>query len=184
MDARNTVVPARLTEDAVTQLGSYVRPPPTNHTEMMMRKLFEDPCALHDLDFVKQFLVLGSLLAVKPPVPISVVSTAVGDAPTAPPSLMSVETSGRPSICLEVEDKDSKPPVTISGKASSIFAKTKMCPLAPLNLCQKGLACTFAHSEEELRPIPNLRKTRLCRRWARGACKTGDTCQFAHGSLM
>jgi len=50
-----------------------------------------------------------------------------------------------------------------------------------LNICVKGSNCPFAHSEDELREQPNLKKTKLCAPYMKGFCKYGDNCCFAHG---
>lgn len=61
------------------------------------------------------------------------------------------------------------------------FFKTKMCSLNNLNICKKGEACPFAHSEDELRDKPNLYKTKLCTAFLTGECQKGEDCPFAHG---
>ncbi len=61
------------------------------------------------------------------------------------------------------------------------FTKTKLCPFLLSGKCFKGSDCTFAHSEEELKKIPNLKKTRLCLCYQMGNCSNGVQCAFAHG---
>ncbi|KAF8820904.1 hypothetical protein IE077_000386 [Cardiosporidium cionae] len=63
------------------------------------------------------------------------------------------------------------------------FFKTKVCPRLKSNgTCRRGSNCPFAHSEEELRPLPDLQKTKLCSNFILSRkCIAGDTCTFAHG---
>ena len=43
------------------------------------------------------------------------------------------------------------------------FHKTKLCPAVESGMqCNKGDTCSYAHSKEELREPPNLKKTKLC----------------------
>jgi len=62
---------------------------------------------------------------------------------------------------------------------SSMFYRTKMCP--HLLECTKGPSCSYAHTPEELRESPNLKKTRLCQLFMIGKCNRGNMCSFAHG---
>lgn len=72
--------------------------------------------------------------------------------------------------------------------------KTIMCQYHTAGHCNKGDACTYAHSVEELSGDANgnfgaqpaaggLRgfKTRLCNYWLQGSCSKGTACSFAHG---
>ena len=59
--------------------------------------------------------------------------------------------------------------------------KTKICPFLLTGKCFKGKECSFAHSEEELRTIPDLKKTKLCTKYQMGFCPKGSFCSFAHG---
>lgn len=56
--------------------------------------------------------------------------------------------------------------------------KTKMCP--KLESCTLGKNCSFAHSDRELRPLPEFKKTAICYNYRRGKCFNPD-CKFAHG---
>lgn len=38
----------------------------------------------------------------------------------------------------------------------------KLCPKYVRGLCRKGSRCSYAHTEEQLRDVPNLWKTKLC----------------------
>eukprot|EP01053_Blabericola_migrator_P001222 Blabericola_migrator_1__1221@NODE_1312_length_4838_cov_670_052190_g578_i1_p1_GENE_NODE_1312_length_4838_cov_670_052190_g578_i1NODE_1312_length_4838_cov_670_052190_g578_i1_p1_ORF_typecomplete_len423_score72_56zfCCCH/PF00642_24/3_8e06zfCCCH/PF00642_24/0_015zfCCCH/PF00642_24/1_6e06zfCCCH_3/PF15663_5/1_8e10zfCCCH_3/PF15663_5/0_0054Torus/PF16131_5/0_00057Torus/PF16131_5/1_8e02Torus/PF16131_5/0_0083zfCCCH_4/PF18044_1/1_1e04zfCCCH_4/PF18044_1/0_79zfCCCH_4/PF18044_1/1_5e02zfCCCH_4/PF18044_1/0_0074zf_CCC len=60
------------------------------------------------------------------------------------------------------------------------FFKTRLCLFFQKGACIKGLGCSYAHSEAELRPAPDLIKTRLCQDWINGSC-TSRSCKFAHG---
>jgi hypothetical protein len=61
---------------------------------------------------------------------------------------------------------------------TNAFLKTKMCPKA--GSCSLGKNCSFAHSEEELRPLPEFKKTAICYNYRRGKCIDAN-CKFAHG---
>lgn len=59
----------------------------------------------------------------------------------------------------------------------SILSRTKMCKFFAQGRCKKGVACTYAHSREALRPAPDLSCTKLCPK--RAACMDAH-CKFAH----
>ncbi|KAF8821974.1 zinc finger (CCCH type) motif-containing protein [Cardiosporidium cionae] len=60
------------------------------------------------------------------------------------------------------------------------FYKTKMCPYLDRK-CKHEDNCFFAHTKEELRPLPNLTKTRLCPAFLEsGKCLNGTFCKCAH----
>lgn len=61
---------------------------------------------------------------------------------------------------------------------TNAFLKTKMCPR--LENCPLGKNCSFAHSDQELRPLPQFKKTAVCYNYRRGKCFDPD-CRFAHG---
>ncbi|CAD2110336.1 zinc finger protein, putative [Plasmodium vinckei] len=60
------------------------------------------------------------------------------------------------------------------------FYKTKMCPWFFSGRCDRGIDCLFAHSQEELNPIPDLSFTSLCPLAKKsGLCKN-EKCSYAH----
>ncbi|CAJ1373132.1 unnamed protein product [Effrenium voratum] len=60
--------------------------------------------------------------------------------------------------------------------------KTQLCMFWKRNCCAKGTDCTFAHSLEELKQPPDLRRTSLCKQWLKNRCPyTATTCRYAHG---
>ena len=61
---------------------------------------------------------------------------------------------------------------------TNAFLKTKMCPR--LENCSLGKNCSFAHSDVELRPLPEFKKTAICYNFRRGKC-IDPGCKFAHG---
>uniref|UniRef100_A0A7S1PNQ1 C3H1-type domain-containing protein n=1 Tax=Alexandrium catenella TaxID=2925 RepID=A0A7S1PNQ1_ALECA len=63
---------------------------------------------------------------------------------------------------------------------SKQMLKTKLCDFHKDGRCKYGSACAFAHNEEELKNMPDLRKTRICRAFTQGKCHDSD-CKFAHG---
>jgi len=54
------------------------------------------------------------------------------------------------------------------GLNPSMFFKTKMCPHLQDGICSRGPSCNYAHSQNELRSAPNLKKTRLCQQFLSG----------------
>uniref|UniRef100_A0A0G4FKH0 C3H1-type domain-containing protein n=1 Tax=Chromera velia CCMP2878 TaxID=1169474 RepID=A0A0G4FKH0_9ALVE len=57
-----------------------------------------------------------------------------------------------------------------------------MCPkLKRSRFCKQGEQCPYAHSPEELRPMPNLGRTSLCRAFLQGRCQSNSRCKYAHG---
>ncbi|KAH8582552.1 zinc finger protein [Cryptosporidium sp. chipmunk genotype I] len=58
--------------------------------------------------------------------------------------------------------------------------KTKMCAFYNVGKCTRGNLCAFAHSVQELRPLPDLRFTRLCELTKRGDVCRDVNCTFAH----
>eukprot|EP01066_Platyproteum_vivax_P007119 Platyproteum_vivax@DN2710_c0_g1_i1.p1 len=64
---------------------------------------------------------------------------------------------------------------------NAIFYKTKFCPAFQKGCCHNAENCQYAHSEDELRPPPDLSKTRLCDSVLKGSvCIEGSQCPFAH----
>ncbi|EZG86314.1 zinc finger protein [Gregarina niphandrodes] len=60
--------------------------------------------------------------------------------------------------------------------------KTKQCKFWLEGRCTRGESCTYAHTDQELRPAPNLKKTKMCARWRQGQCALrADECSYAHG---
>lgn len=60
------------------------------------------------------------------------------------------------------------------------FWKTKMCPLYLENRCKEGDNCDYAHSVEDLRTIPDLRRTKLCHKLLKGDKCFNKKCNYAH----
>lgn len=59
---------------------------------------------------------------------------------------------------------------------------TRMCKFITAGRCCRGSTCNFAHSPDELKPMPDLMGTRLCAQFsATGRCRYGKVCKFAHG---
>eukprot|EP00922_Rhytidocystis_sp_ex-Travisia-forbesii_P033829 GHVS01050251.1.p1 GENE.GHVS01050251.1~~GHVS01050251.1.p1 ORF type:complete len:644 (+),score=116.12 GHVS01050251.1:689-2620(+) len=61
--------------------------------------------------------------------------------------------------------------------------KAVMCQYHASGRCRKGAMCTFAHSNNELRAYPDMRKHKLCAAWltAAGCPHSAETCMYAHG---
>eukprot|EP00418_Pyrodinium_bahamense_P078526 CAMPEP_0179066692 /NCGR_PEP_ID=MMETSP0796-20121207/29105_1 /TAXON_ID=73915 /ORGANISM="Pyrodinium bahamense, Strain pbaha01" /LENGTH=88 /DNA_ID=CAMNT_0020763699 /DNA_START=69 /DNA_END=332 /DNA_ORIENTATION=+ len=59
--------------------------------------------------------------------------------------------------------------------------KTKLCKFHLKGRCNKGETCNFAHSEEEMKPLPDFYRTRLCPTLINtGVCSDLKACPFAH----
>lgn len=66
--------------------------------------------------------------------------------------------------------------------ATTIFRKTKLCKFHLMGRCLRMEACCFAHSKDELQPLPMLYCTKPCAAWSQtGRCAMGDACTYAHG---
>jgi len=60
------------------------------------------------------------------------------------------------------------------------FYKIKMCHFVATGACKKPYNCSFAHSPEELLPMPDLRNTKTCPNLlSNGTCED-ECCRFAH----
>eukprot|EP00920_Eleutheroschizon_duboscqi_P030130 GHVT01073037.1.p1 GENE.GHVT01073037.1~~GHVT01073037.1.p1 ORF type:complete len:389 (+),score=70.81 GHVT01073037.1:388-1554(+) len=59
--------------------------------------------------------------------------------------------------------------------------KASWCVFFSRGRCTRGSNCSFAHSSDELRQLPDLRKTKLCHSFTNGTCELGDACGYAHG---
>lgn len=71
----------------------------------------------------------------------------------------------------------------IATKASlkDLFFKTKMCSSVKTGKpCTDHEECRYAHSDAELRPLPDLSKTVLCKQLEKTGTCTSPTCTFAH----
>lgn len=65
--------------------------------------------------------------------------------------------------------------------ADPIFHKTKMCKFYKAGKCTRMHDCKFAHSRQELAPLPDFSRTRMCPDFcSSGFCRNGDECAFAH----
>ncbi|WBY58777.1 zinc finger protein [Plasmodium yoelii yoelii] len=60
------------------------------------------------------------------------------------------------------------------------FWKTKLCPLYAENKCKEGDNCDYAHSIEDLRSIPDLKRTKLCYKLLKGEKCFNKKCNYAH----
>lgn len=62
------------------------------------------------------------------------------------------------------------------------YKSTKLCKFFLAGACKRGTACTFAHSKDQMKKLPDYAKTRLCEQFHRtGYCENGAACKFAHG---
>eukprot|EP00929_Paragymnodinium_shiwhaense_P030769 TRINITY_DN17379_c0_g1_i1.p1 TRINITY_DN17379_c0_g1~~TRINITY_DN17379_c0_g1_i1.p1 ORF type:complete len:462 (+),score=80.80 TRINITY_DN17379_c0_g1_i1:98-1483(+) len=64
--------------------------------------------------------------------------------------------------------------------ANSAFTKTRLCRFYAKGICKRGEGCTYAHTEAELRALPDVFRTKLCPLLSRtGRCMLVD-CTYAH----
>jgi soluble cytochrome b562 len=63
---------------------------------------------------------------------------------------------------------------------ASILHKTKMCKFYQAGMCQRGVMCGFAHSEQELHVAPDLSRTKLCPALISGNKCQNPHCRYAH----
>mmetsp|Transcript_90157 Transcript_90157/g.255535 ORF Transcript_90157/g.255535 Transcript_90157/m.255535 type:complete len:289 (+) Transcript_90157:40-906(+) len=64
--------------------------------------------------------------------------------------------------------------------AAMKLTKTKMCKFEAWGSCSKGAQCPYAHSSDELNPLPDLRRTKLCKRLIQNGVCDNPGCTFAH----
>mmetsp|Transcript_90158 Transcript_90158/g.255539 ORF Transcript_90158/g.255539 Transcript_90158/m.255539 type:complete len:205 (+) Transcript_90158:50-664(+) len=64
--------------------------------------------------------------------------------------------------------------------AAMKLTKTKMCMFEAWGSCSKGAQCPYAHSSDELNPLPDLRRTKLCKRLIQNGVCDNPGCTFAH----
>lgn len=60
------------------------------------------------------------------------------------------------------------------------FTKTKLCKFNVLGKCTKGLSCPFAHENQDLRKLPDLRRTKLCKVLIQTGQCSKKSCMYAH----
>lgn len=60
------------------------------------------------------------------------------------------------------------------------FSKTKMCKFEIIGMCAKGAQCPFAHSKDDLKPLPDLTCTKLCKTLIHTGSCTNPKCKYAH----
>jgi len=61
-----------------------------------------------------------------------------------------------------------------------MHTKTKMCKFYAMSKCTRGDSCTFAHTFDELMPMPDYTRTRFCVALSdQGRCD-GINCMYAH----
>eukprot|EP00930_Biecheleria_cincta_P060358 TRINITY_DN4601_c0_g1_i2.p1 TRINITY_DN4601_c0_g1~~TRINITY_DN4601_c0_g1_i2.p1 ORF type:complete len:173 (-),score=19.52 TRINITY_DN4601_c0_g1_i2:745-1263(-) len=57
-----------------------------------------------------------------------------------------------------------------------------MCKFFLANKCERGNLCSYAHSQDELRPPPDLSGTQLCPAIMEGRACKDYSCRFAHSA--
>jgi len=102
----------------------------------------------------------------------SSVSMDVTDHGAGRPSV-GVGGAGLPSVAVDFIDR-------AAGPRSNKFQKTKLCTAFFAGRCTKRGRCNFAHSEEEVRPLPNLSQTKLCPNLVCSESCNDPGCTFAH----
>mmetsp|Transcript_87416 Transcript_87416/g.270644 ORF Transcript_87416/g.270644 Transcript_87416/m.270644 type:complete len:260 (+) Transcript_87416:99-878(+) len=95
-----------------------------------------------------------------------------------PPRARSSSRAGRRKTRGGAKDSKDERTQTVLSKQ---MQKTRLCDFHKEGRCKYGSACAFAHSQEELKDMPDLRKTRICRSFTQGKCSSTN-CKFAHGN--
>lgn len=67
-----------------------------------------------------------------------------------------------------------------SNVLSMHLGKTRLCKFNIMGTCFKGSDCGFAHTDEELKPLPNLSRTRLCPVLLQTGRCDAKSCTYAH----
>jgi len=76
-----------------------------------------------------------------------------------------------------VKSSEPDPPLP---QAFDIFHRTKMCKFFIMGMCTRGESCQYAHSKDDLTPLPDLKCTKLCSELIQtGHCRD-RSCSFAH----
>eukprot|EP00931_Biecheleriopsis_adriatica_P113561 TRINITY_DN8865_c0_g1_i1.p1 TRINITY_DN8865_c0_g1~~TRINITY_DN8865_c0_g1_i1.p1 ORF type:complete len:334 (+),score=75.96 TRINITY_DN8865_c0_g1_i1:116-1117(+) len=66
---------------------------------------------------------------------------------------------------------------------STTFAKTQLCKFFMDGACNRGAACRFAHGQQDMQDLPDLRKTGICKKWIMSRClRSSEECIYAHGA--
>lgn len=63
---------------------------------------------------------------------------------------------------------------------SAVFGKTKMCKFHILGMCTKGTSCGFAHSQDEMKSLPDLSCTKFCKALINTGSCSDPLCKYAH----
>lgn len=67
-----------------------------------------------------------------------------------------------------------------SGRLRKHCRKTKMCRFWITGSCRRGAACEFAHSPEEMQPLPDLQRTKVCPTLINTGHCNDTSCTYAH----
>lgn len=76
--------------------------------------------------------------------------------------------------------EDQQPKFQLSQGTRHQFLRTKLCPFLIRGNCKNEKSCSYAHSLEQLRPLPNLRQTKLCDEIKKGRICCNPCCTYAH----
>eukprot|EP00930_Biecheleria_cincta_P047836 TRINITY_DN33234_c0_g1_i1.p1 TRINITY_DN33234_c0_g1~~TRINITY_DN33234_c0_g1_i1.p1 ORF type:complete len:313 (+),score=52.94 TRINITY_DN33234_c0_g1_i1:107-1045(+) len=89
--------------------------------------------------------------------------------------------SAQPHVVSEVATKSSEKKSKQVQPVKEQYKATKLCKFFLAGTCTRGSACTFAHTKNQLRKLPDYSKTRMCQQFqVAGYCGKGATCNFAH----
>lgn len=88
-----------------------------------------------------------------------------------------VEEAPHPYPAWQSNGHRKKKPFQEHRVVSALFVKTRLCRFHGMGICARGASCTFAHTKEERKPLPNLTNTKLCPNL--DSCDNGDCC-YAH----
>lgn len=97
--------------------------------------------------------------------------------PETPPPLAEYGT-GRPEALAARREKGKIK--TRAAENVSPLWKTRMCEFWQLGKCRKGIKCSFAHGEDDLRPSPDFAKTSVCPVFLHTGKCDSKNCRYAH----
>mmetsp|Transcript_8842 Transcript_8842/g.19421 ORF Transcript_8842/g.19421 Transcript_8842/m.19421 type:complete len:208 (-) Transcript_8842:205-828(-) len=82
------------------------------------------------------------------------------------------------------DQRVARPPARLPERSpqnhANLFSRTKMCKFNAANRCLRGKDCPYAHSVDQLIPLPDLACTKMCRTYLNGGKCVDEACMFAH----
>lgn len=126
------------------------------------------------INLVHPFFVAMLQTALAEPPCWGEVQTAEGAAAPPPMTVAKQILKQRSSEAPQVTE------VTATQEPLDHLHKTKLCVFYAKGRCNRGTACSFAHSHAELQAPPDFFKTSFCYNFRRRQCNDAN-CKYAHG---